>query len=65
AVLSLIVGYAVVVGMVGTSEYFFTYNSLIYVPEAMLIGIAVCIISGVYPAWRASNLDPIEALRAE
>lgn len=65
AMLSLIVGYAVVVGMVGTSEYFFTYNSLIYVPEAMLIGIAVCIISGVYPAWRASNLDPIEALRAE
>jgi len=65
AVLSLIVGYAVVVGMVGTSEYFFTYHSLIYVPEAMLIGVAVCIMSGVYPAWRASNLDPIEALRAE
>ncbi|HOI57161.1 MAG TPA: ABC transporter permease [Methanoculleus sp.] len=65
AVLSLIVGYAVVVGMVGTSDYFFTYGSLIHVPEAMLIGVAVCIMSGVYPAWRASNLNPIEALRAE
>jgi len=65
AVLGLIVGYVVVVEMVGTSDYFFTYNSLIYVPEAMLIGVAVCIVSGVYPAWRASNLDPIEALRAE
>ncbi|PKL62332.1 MAG: ABC transporter permease [Methanomicrobiales archaeon HGW-Methanomicrobiales-2] len=65
AVLSLIIGYVVVEGMVGTSDYFFTYGSLIHVPEAMLIGVAVCIISGVYPAWRASNLDPIEALRAE
>ena len=65
AIASLIIGYVVVLGMVGTTEYFFAAGSLIYVPMAMVIGAAICIVTGVYPAWQASNLDPIEALRAE
>jgi putative ABC transport system permease protein len=65
AIMSIILGWLVVLAMVGTTDYFFTYQSLIYVPVSMTIGIAICIFSGVYPAWRAANLDPIEALRAD
>ncbi len=65
AIMSLILGWLVVLIMVGTTKYFFTYDSIIYIPMAMAVGIAICIFSGVYPAWRAANLDPIEALRSD
>ncbi len=62
---SLVIGYSVVSAMIGNTAYFFLPDSILYVPEGMLIGIVVCIVSGVYPAWKASNMDPIDALRSE
>ncbi len=65
AIFSFAIGYLVVVSLLGSADHFFEMGSLVYLPAAMLVGTVVCIISGLYPAWRASNLDPIEALRAE
>jgi len=62
---SLVIGYSVVSAMIGNTAYFFLPDSILYVPEGMLIGIVVCIVSGLYPAWKASNMDPIDALRSE
>ncbi len=62
---SLVMGYAVVGVLIGNTSYFFLPGSILYVPYGMVIGVIVCLASGVYPAWQAANLDPIEALRNE
>lgn len=61
--MSIVIGYSVVDAMIGTTEYFFMPASIFYVPIGMFVGLVVCVISGLYPAWRASNMDPIDALR--
>jgi putative ABC transport system permease protein len=62
---SFVIGYSVVNAMIGTTSYFFRPESLIYIPYGMVIGVVVCVVSGLYPAWMASNMDPIDALRSE
>jgi putative ABC transport system permease protein len=36
-----------------------------WIPLAVMIGALVGVVSGVYPAWRASRIDPVRALKYE
>ncbi|HQA79952.1 MAG TPA: FtsX-like permease family protein, partial [Methanoregulaceae archaeon] len=63
--LSIIGGYAVSMVMLQTTEYLFVPSSLVYIVYGVGFGLGTSLISGLYPAWKAANLNPIEALRHE
>jgi len=64
-ILSVVAGYAVSALMLNTTKYLFTISSLSSVAEGVGFGILVCLACGIYPAWQAANLNPIDALRHE
>ncbi len=64
-VASILGGYAVSLLMLQTAEYLFVPSSMVYVLYGVAFGIGTSLLSGLYPAWKAANQNPIEALRHE
>ncbi|WP_319580202.1 FtsX-like permease family protein [uncultured Methanospirillum sp.] len=64
-IISFLITYVVATGLLSASKYFFTYSSLIQLPYGLLIGMVICIGSGLYPAWKGANMDPIKALQMD
>ena len=52
-------------GLLLTAVFFPTHLSIPAIIIAVGVSGAVGVVSGIFPAWQAAGLDPIEALRAE
>ena len=64
-VLSIVAGYLISALMLGSTKYLITMANALSVGEGICFGILVCLACGIYPAWQAANLNPIDALRHE
>ena len=63
--LGVLVGWGLATTIEKATRIFETITSVWAIVVALLMATVVGIVSGIYPAWKASRLDPVEALRYE
>lgn len=63
--LSFCAGFLLTAVFAGNSAYLFNPASLLYIAFGMGFGVFTSVASGLYPAWKAAQLNPIQALRHE
>jgi putative ABC transport system permease protein len=64
-VLSLAGGYLAINVMLQSTKYLLAPTTLVFILYGVAFGIGVSLLSGIYPAWKAAMMNPIEALRFE
>ncbi len=65
AILTIGGSYVIMALIVKNTSYLLTFSSMFYVMEGFLFGIATSLLGGMYPAWKASRMRPLDALRYE
>ena len=63
--LGIVFGWAIANLLSELTQVLQTYTPPIIIVLALLMAVMVGIVSGIYPAIRASRLDPVQALRYE
>ena len=58
-------GYLILSLIIKDTSYLFSFYTLLYILEGIMFGIITSLVGGMYPAWKASNMSPLEALRHE
>ncbi|MEM4615842.1 MAG: ABC transporter permease [Archaeoglobaceae archaeon] len=65
SILSVIAGYGINYLILKETKHVFQLSTIGYMALGFSVGIITSVLSGLYPAWKASRLEPIDALRFE
>ena len=63
AALAVVGGLLINQALLGDPTAVFTLTNMLYIAAAFAFGIVTALVSGLYPAWKAANERPVDALR--